>query len=104
MFDLSFTALVGAERKWWACVDSGDYDADCALGREYAKEFLARLALEAMPFKLAWMVREMTPASESIQIGFFAVLAEALQLAGRDPLPLDLPVLDVVGDDGGGAH
>jgi hypothetical protein len=83
MFNLSFVDVGPYEARlasWWTLQDSGDYAADCACGREAARELQESGLLREFPPALGHIARAM-PREGGYVIGFWHEIGVALWCA-----------------------
>lgn len=66
----------------WHFEPTGDYASDCATGRSLARSFLAWNGDGSFPPTLGWAmasIGNLSRPQSGIEVGFFAVIAAALQ-------------------------
>lgn len=70
-------------RIFWTAKPSGDPDADCAQGAEWARALLDHMADHPSPFLLGWIVQDMKgePDLSGQAMGFLAVFSDLARVA-----------------------
>ncbi len=65
-------------RVFWSVTPSGDHEADCKLGDEYARQALDYITDAKTPYVLAWVVEDMIALgnkSSGVELGFMSHVA-----------------------------
>lgn len=57
----------GKPSNWWSVTQTGDYAADFATGRKYARAFLPMMTKNVGPIALGWIIDAMAAAGGSVK-------------------------------------